>query len=67
MDFDKLLDFITGNVYDPGHGLLGPPDWAVDAKLLLDHLREQAGLSEEEMTERYDQARKRVHGIEEER
>lgn len=59
---DRLLDFIAKHVYDPGHGLLGPPCWAVDAVPLLDHLRDLANLSRDEMADAYDWARVRVHG-----
>jgi hypothetical protein len=59
---EPLLDWITSNVYDSGHGLLGPPSWVIDAETILDKLRELAGISKHEMTVAYDQARIRVHG-----
>jgi hypothetical protein len=62
VDLDKLLDWVTANVYDSGHGLLGPPNWVVDGIPLLDHLLEQTGLSAAEMGARFDAARRRVHG-----
>jgi len=60
---DPILDFITDNVYDPGHGFLTPqPDWNIPAESLLDRLCELANISKEEMGKRFDKARKRVHG-----
>lgn len=62
INLPKLLDWITGNVYDEGHGLLGPPSWVVQTNGLLDHLCEQTGISQEKMSFMFDEARFRVHG-----
>ena len=62
IDLDKLLDYITSEVYDAGHGLLSPvPDWVIQAEDLITHLCEQTGLSTEEMGDKFDEARKRTH------
>lgn len=63
VSLNKVLDFITENVYDSGHGFLYPePNWTLDAVAILDELRDLAGLSEEGMAAAFDQARVRVHG-----
>lgn len=62
VDFEKLLDWITGHVYDEGHGLLPDTIWTLNAESLLDFLRDQTGLSKDQMREAFDRARVRVHG-----
>lgn len=62
IDLDKLLDWITSEVYNYGHGVLPGSSFVVDAEGLLDHLRDQTGIATEEMTARFDAARVRVHG-----
>ena len=62
VDLDKLLEWVTANVYDSRHGWLGAPNWVVGSKPLLDHLAQQTELTEEEMGNGYDEARYRVYG-----
>lgn len=63
INVDKLLDYVTENVYDSGHGLLSPvPTWVIDTMGLLDFVKDQLGISTPEMTKLFDDARVRVHG-----
>lgn len=61
-ELEKLLDHITENVYDAGHGLLLERQWVIDAEPMLDLIRDLLGVSTPEMTKLFDEARKRVHG-----
>jgi hypothetical protein len=58
---DPILEYIAENVYDYYHGL-GPTQWVIDAIPFIDRLVELTGLSVEEMSVAYDQARVRVYG-----
>lgn len=59
---EPLLDWITSNTFDKGHGLLGSPEFVVNAVGLLDHLTSQVKISRDEMHKLFDEARVRVHG-----
>jgi hypothetical protein len=62
VELEKLLDYITENVYDEGHGLLPGSAWVLNAASLLEYLAEQCHMTEEEMGKAFDEARIRVHG-----
>jgi len=61
IDLDKLLEHITQNCFDYGHGILPGTEFVLSATGLLDYLTEQTEMSKEEMGERFDEARLRVH------
>ena len=59
---NPILDYVTKNCYDEGHGLDPYSDFVINAMDLLECLRELSGMSEEEMHHAFDDARVRVHG-----
>jgi hypothetical protein len=64
VDLNWLLDYLTANVYDTGHGLLPGSPWAVDAEPMLDALAQRLEISKERLGILFDEARRRVHGTE---
>ena len=61
IDLEKLLEYITQNCFDYGHGILPGTEFVISATGLLDHLTEQTDMSKEEMGSLFDKVRERVH------
>jgi hypothetical protein len=64
IDLMPLLEYVTKETFDYGHGLLPGSSFVVDAHGLLDWLREHTKMTKDQMHDAFDQARINVHGKE---